>query len=99
MDKERYSNRIISGERQVMSTEFIKGLVEDVSSGEQEEKPTKGFLAGYAAGVFLVAVGTFALEGLLFAGVASLLGWPLSFLQGLGIAAVFELVMLRLKNG
>ena len=99
MDRERYSDRISSGERKVMSTKFIKGLVEDVSSGEQEEKPTKGFLAGYAAGVFLVAVGTFALEGLLFAGVASLLGWPLSFLQGLGIAAVFELVMLRLKNG
>ena len=99
MDRERYSDRISSGERQVMSTKFIKGLVEEVSSEEQEETPSKGFLAGYAAGVFLVAVGTFALEGLLFAGVASLLGWPLSFLQGLGIAAVFELVMLRLKNG
>ena len=99
MDKERYSNRISSGGRQVMSTKFIKGLVEDVSSEQQEEKPSNGFLAGYAAGVFLVAVGTFALEGLLFAGVASLLGWQLSFLQGLGIAAVFELVALRLKNG
>lgn len=99
MDKERYGDWVSSGERQVMSTKFIKGLVEDVSSEQQEERPTKGWLAGYAAGVFLVAIGTFAIEGLLFAGVATLLGWQLSFLQGLGIAAVFELVMLRLKNG
>jgi len=99
MDKGHYSDRIIRGERKVMTTKFIKGLVEDVSSEQKEEQPTRAFLAGYAAGVFLVALGTFALEGLLFAGVASLLGWQLSFLQGLGIAAVFELVMLRLKNG
>ena len=82
-----------------MTTNFIKGLVEDVSSEQQEEKPSRGFLAGYAAGVFLVAIGTFAIEGLLFAGVATLLGWQLSFLQGLGIAAVFELIMLRLRGG
>lgn len=82
-----------------MTSEFMKSLVEEVD-GERakERRPTKAFTAGYVAGMLLVAVGTFAIEGLLFAGVASLLGWPLSFLQGLGLAAMFELVVLRLKQ-
>ena len=82
-----------------MSSEFMRDLVEDVGSERAKEKrPTVSFRAGFAAGVFLVAVGTFVIEGLLLAGVATLLGWPLSFLQGLGLAALFELVVLRLKQ-
>jgi len=81
-----------------MSTDFMKNLIDDLNE-ETEEKPTKAYVAGFAGGMILVALGTFALEGLLIAAVATSLGWGLSFMQGLGIAALFELVMLRLKNG
>jgi hypothetical protein len=82
-----------------VTTDFIKDLVGEVDSDRAKEKrPTRAFTAGYAAGLLLVAVGTFAIEGLLLAAVATLLGWPLSFLQGLGLAALFELVVLRLKQ-
>ena len=80
-----------------MTSDFLKDLVDDVK--EVEEEPTQAFKVGFVAGSFLAALGVFALEGLLIAAVATSLGWGLSFLQGIGIAALFELVMLRLKNG
>ena len=96
MDRERQSYGISDRRRQAVKSDFMRELVEDVSN--DKAKPTKAFTTGYVAGMFLVAVGSFALEGLLLAAVATLLGWPLSFLQGLGLAALFELVVLRLKQ-
>jgi hypothetical protein len=80
-----------------MKSDFLRELVDDVK--EVEEQPTQAFKVGFAAGSILVSLGVFALEGILIASVATSLGWGLSFLQGLGVAALFELVMLRLKNG
>ncbi len=99
MDRERYSNSLSKHGSQAMNSDFLKNLVDDVKEVEENQPPTKAFQVGFAVGSLAVALGVFALEGLLIASVAGSLGWGLSFVQGLGIASLFELVMLRLKNG
>jgi len=82
-------------------TDFIKDLVKDIG-GEKTEKvaePTKAFKIGLVLGTIVVGVGTLCLEGALFALVATALGWKLTFLQGLSIAALFEFVSLRFLRG
>ena len=82
-----------------MSTDFVKDLMGDL---KVEPKPkaedSKAFKVGIIAGSVLVAVGTLCLEGALFALVATVLGWKLTFLQGLSIAALFEFLSLRLMR-
>ena len=99
MDRERYSNSFSKYGSQTMNSDFLKNLVDDVKEVEENQPPTKAFQVGFAVGSLAVALGVFALEGLLIAAVAGSLGWGLSFVQGIGIASLFELVMLRLKNG
>ena len=98
MDRERYSDSLSKHGSKAMNSEFMKNLVEDVGESK-EQKPTKSFQVGFAIGMLAVAVGTFAVEAFVFSAVATLLGWPLTFMQGAGIAALFELVVVRLKNG
>jgi len=98
MDKERYGNSLGKHGSKTMSSDFMKNLVEDVGESK-EQKPNKAFQVGFAVGMLAVAVGTFAVEAFVFSAVATLLGWPLTFMQGAGIAALFELVVVRLKNG
>jgi hypothetical protein len=100
MDKQRFNYPLSINGSKAMNSDFIKDLVDDVKDFEEGEKvPTKSFAIGYAAGAIIVALGMFALEGFIFAAVATLLGWPLSFLQGLGIATIMELLLVRFKNG
>jgi hypothetical protein len=78
-------------------TDFIKNLVKDIGE-EKVEKPaetSRAFKIGVIAGGVVVAIGTLCLEAALFALVATTLGWKLTFLQGLSIAALFEFVSLR----
>ena len=80
-------------------TDFIKDLVKDIGGETKEEKPaepTRAFKIGMFVGGAVVAVGTLCLEAALFALVATTLGWPITFLQGLSIAALFEFISLRL---
>ena len=98
MDRERYSDRLSDHGSKAMNSNFMKNLVEDVVESK-EQKPDKAFQVGFAVGMLAVAVGTFAVEAFVFSAVATLLGWPLTFMQGAGIAALFELVVVRLKNG
>ena len=80
-----------------MNTAFVKSLVkemEDKPKAEKEEKTT-AFKAGLVFGTIVVAAGTLCLEAALFALVANVLGWKLTFLQGLSIAALFEFISLR----
>jgi hypothetical protein len=81
-------------------TDFIKSLVKDVKTEkkEVEKEPSKAFRYGVIAGTILVGVGTLCLEGALFALVATTLGWKLTFLQGLSIAALFEFLALRMMR-
>ena len=79
-------------------TDFIKDLVKDLGGKEKEEvqtEPSKAFKIGVIAGGVIVAVGTLCLEAALFALVATTLGWKITFLQGLSIAALFEFISLR----
>ena len=99
MDRERYSDSLSKHGGEAMRSDFLRNLVEDVKEVEEEQEPTPAFKVGFAAGSILVALGVFALEGLLIAVVATSLGWGLSFVQGLGIAALLELVTLRVKGG
>ena len=98
MDKERYGNSLGKYGSEAMRSDFLRDLVDDVKEAEEGQKPTPAFQVGFAAGSILAALGVFALEGLLIAAVATSLGWGLSFIQGLGIAALMELVTLRIRN-
>lgn len=81
-----------------MDTSFMQSLVQEIEGEKKEDKPTRAFMFGFAVGVVLVSLGTCVLEGLLLSWVAGLLGWNLSFLQGFGLAAVFELIVFRFKQ-
>ena len=79
-------------------TDFIKDLVKDLEGDKKAEtpaEPTRAFKLGVMMGGVVVAVGTLCLEAALFALVATTLGWPITFLQGLSIAALFEFISLR----
>ena len=79
-------------------TDFIKDLVKDLEGDKKAETPseqTRWFKLGVMMGGVVVAVGTLCLEAALFALVATTLGWPITFLQGLSIAALFEFISLR----
>lgn len=80
------------------NTDFIKDLVNDIKEEKKPKEPeaSKAFKIGMWVGGAVVAVGTLCLEGALFALVATTLGWKLTFLQGLSIAALFEFLSLRL---
>ena len=83
-------------------TDFIKDLVKDLEADKKAEtpaEPTRAFKLGVMMGGVVVAVGTLCLEAALFALVATTLGWPITFLQGLSIAALFEFISLRFLRG
>ena len=83
-------------------TEFIRDLVKDLG-GEKKEvapvEPSKSYKVGLVVGTIVVAVGTLCLEGAAIAFVANFLGWGITFLQGLSIAALFEYLSLRFMKG
>ena len=84
-----------------MNAEFVKSLMKDrdIETKAEVEKPTRAFKIGLVAGTIVVAAGTLCLEAAAIAFVANFLGWSISFLQGLSIAALFEYLSLRFMKG
>ena len=84
-----------------MNVEFVKSLMKDrdIETGAEVEEPTQAFKIGLVVGTITVAVGTLCLEAAAIAFVANFLGWSISFLQGLSIAALFEYLSLRFMKG
>ena len=84
-----------------MNAEFVKSLMKDrgIETEAEVKEPTRAFKIGLVVGTITVAVGTLCLEAAAIAFVANFLGWSISFLQGLSIAALFEYLSLRFMKG
>jgi hypothetical protein len=84
-----------------MNAEFVKSLMKDrgIETETEVKEPTRSYKIGLVVGTITVAVGTLCLEAAAIAFVANFLGWSISFLQGLSIAALFEYLSLRFIKG
>ena len=80
-----------------MKHDFVKEIIAKKEEQKSEE-PSNSFKVGFVLGSALVIAGSVCLEALFFMAMLSILGFPLTFLKCLAIAATVEFISFKLKN-
>tara|TARA_R110001592_G_C12656669_1_gene701955 strand:+ start:22 stop:273 length:252 start_codon:yes stop_codon:yes gene_type:complete len=79
-----------------MNYDFVQTIMEKgLEAGKGGEEPTTSFKVGFAVGATIVTLIGIAAEAALVLFAASLLGFTLTYVQGIVIALTFEYILAR----